>query len=167
METTFSQEQMLLLGIMIAVPCIGIVFPLYMRAMLNAFRQKTRFIETRSQLTSFRHLVGTAMYGSLFQISLLFVPLLVFLYGLADGILGLPYVLVVVVPSGIYLLIYVRYKRLEQRVQAIGMDNQELLQEFIHIVSTWRKKSMPKWYTRHALLPFLRVPQSARLSRLA
>ena len=145
METTVSQEHMLLFGIMIAVPCIGIVFTLYMRAMLNAFRQKTRFIETRNQLTSFRHLVGAAMYGSLFQISLLFVPLLVFLYGLADGILGLPYVLVVVVPSGIYLLIYVRYKRLEQRVQAIGMDNQELLQEVIHIVSTWRKKSLPKW----------------------
>ncbi|MCH7959309.1 MAG: hypothetical protein IID08_04235 [Candidatus Hydrogenedentes bacterium] len=145
MGTILSQEQMLLVGIMVAIPCIGIVFTLYMRSMLNAFRQKTRFIETRNQLTSFRHLVGAAMYGSLFQISLLFVPLLVFLYGLADGILGLPYVLVVVVPSGIYLLIYVRYKRLEQRVQAIGMDNQELLQEFIHIVSTWRKKSLPKW----------------------
>ena len=145
MGTILSQEQMLLVGIMIAIPCIGILFTLYMRGMLNAFRQKTRFIETRNQLTNFRQLAGTVMYGSLFQVSLLFVPLLVFLYGLADGILGLPFVLVVVVPSGIYLLIYVRYKRLEQHVQAIGMDNQELLQEFIHIVSTWRKKSLPKW----------------------
>ena len=145
MGTLISQEQMLLLGIMVAVPCVGIIFTLYMRGMLAAFQAKTRFIETRNQLTSFRHLVGTVMYGALFQICLLFIPLLVFLYGLADGILGLPHVLVVVVPSGLYLLIYVRYKRLEQKVQAIGMDNQELLQEFIHIVSTWRKKSLPKW----------------------
>lgn len=145
LQISFSPEEALVSVVLVALPCAGIIFTIYMRSLLVSFRSKTKFIQTRHQLDSFRKLATAAMYGALFQVTLLFLPILVFIYALADGIFGLPYVLLVVVPSGIYLLIYVRYKRFEHRMQAIGMDNQELLQDFIHIVNTWRKKSLPKW----------------------
>ena len=145
LQLSYSPREALFAVILVGLPIAGILFTLYMRAMLVNFRSKVKYIETRHQLNTFRRLATAAMYGSLFQLTLLFLPILVYIYALADGIFALSYVLLVVVPSGLYLLFYVRYKRFENRVQAMGMDNQELLGDFIHIVNTWRKKSLPRW----------------------
>lgn len=134
-----------MLAVIILSPIIGICLTLTLRSRLAAFRTTTPFIEKQRDLAAFAAIASMAMYGSIVQLALLFVPLIVYLLGIVQGEFSLVAVLFVVIPSGAYLLFYVRYKRLEEEIRSMRIDNQEILKEFIFIVDTWKKQSLPKW----------------------
>lgn len=134
-----------LMLIMVFASILGATVTYNLMRMLTRFQQRVRFIETRRQLEEFKGIASAAMYGSLFQLFLLFSPLAVYIFGLATDVFELIHVLIVVLPSGLYLLLYVRYKKLEEEVRTVRIDNNEILSECIHVADTWKKRSFPEW----------------------
>ncbi len=134
-----------LILLMLTLPLVGVLLTLSLRNRLLSFRTKTRYIENRRNLTEFKRVASLAMYGGLIQVLLLAGPILLYLYGLVQRQLELLDLVGVVLPTGFYLLVYVRYKRLEETVRNTGLDNPELIQEVVHVRDTWKKKSWPDW----------------------
>lgn len=135
-----------LIGLMLLASILGILLTLYLRSILERFKKSVVCIETEGHFEEFKKIAKTTMYGSLVQMVFLFLPLVTYLLGLAGSVLlFFPDVLFIVIPSGVYLLLLVRFKSLESQVQSMNIDSQELLQEFIHVVDIWKKQSLPKW----------------------
>lgn len=134
-----------LLTIVVLAPVLGIFVTYYLRTTLEQFLNRNGFIETDRQLDEYKNTAKTTMYGSLLQVMLLFPPLPIYLLGFAEGSLMLVDLVFVVVPLAIYVYLFARCKQLEERVRKTRMDNQELLDEFIHIAETWKNKSIPDW----------------------
>lgn len=131
--------------VILAAPVLGILLTLFLQGNLDKFRKRIRYIETARDLKDLKEVVSVAMYGGIVQFSLLFVPLVAYLAGLANGDLGLNDLLLVVIPSGVYLLFYARYKKVEDDVRNTRADNQDLLDDFVFVIDTWKKSALPKW----------------------
>ena len=134
-----------LLTIVVLAPVLGIFVTYYLRTTLEQFINRNGFIETARQLEEYKSTAKTTMYGSLLQVMLLFPPLPIYLLGFAVGSLMLVDFLFVVAPLGVYVYVFARCKQLEERVRKTRMDNQELLDDFIHVSETWKNKSIPDW----------------------
>lgn len=134
-----------LIALMLFASALGIGVAVYLRSLLDTYLKRVVCIETARELEEFKQVVKTAMYASLGQMVFLFFPVVVYCIGLVGDELFLVDVLFVVIPSGVNLLLVVQVKRLESQAQSVSVDSQELLQEFIHVVDTWKKQSLPKW----------------------
>ncbi len=134
-----------LIVLMLFASSLGIGMAIYLRSLLDTYLKRVVCVETERELEEFKQVVKTAMYASVGQMLLLFFPVVVYIVGLVGNALSLPDVLFVIIPSGTNLLLVVQVKRLEVRAQAVQVDNQELLQEFVRVVDTWKKQSLPNW----------------------
>lgn len=134
-----------LIALMLCTSALGIGVAVYLRSLLDTYLKRVVCIETEREFEEFKQVVKTAMYAALGQMLFLFFPVIVYCIGLVGNQLSLLDVLFVVIPSGANLLLVVQVKRLESRAQSVRVDNQELLQDFIHVVDTWKNQSLPKW----------------------
>ena len=136
---------LVLIGIMTALPVVGIGMGLYFWAKLKRFLQTVPVIQTAEDLERFKQIAAGQMYGALVQLVILIGPWIVFGYGLITDNLEYWASLCPLVPYiGVGAMGFLM-KPTERRVQATPAATEQLEAQRDHVVDVWMQKPFPNW----------------------
>lgn len=134
----------LLLGLMIGMPCVGIVNSLWFGSELRRYLATSPSIATWQDMERFKRIVSGQMYAALAQIGFLIIPYPAYAAGLYFKVLEPAAVVYILVPSGILIVVGVVFKRIEDRAKHLPVTS-EFATEYDHVITTWMKKPFPDW----------------------
>jgi len=133
-----------LLGLLIALPGIGVLISTVLGLQLWRFVRARPGIETETDLLVFKRVVAGQMYGALAQIVVLGSPLVLFFYGIWAKVLAVRDVTYLILPSLVVLAVGLLFKRVEGRARRMQVA-EPLRQAYDHVVRVWFKKALPDW----------------------
>jgi hypothetical protein len=132
-------------GLMLLLPAIAAVNALIHGSQLRDFLNRTPAFDTYQNIVDFEKIVARQMYAALVQIALLVAPGVVFVVGLVRGVLSVNDVLYVLLPSIAILALGSAFKKLENKVRSIPVNDPVLAERRDHIVKVWNAKPFPDW----------------------
>ncbi len=134
----------LLLGLMIGMPCVGILNCLWFGNELRSYLATSPSISTWQDMERFKRIVSGQMYGALAQIGFLVIPYPAYGIGLYLKVLQPVDVFYIFVPSAVLLVAGIIFKRIEERTKHLPVTS-EFAAEYDHVINTWMKKPLPDW----------------------
>ncbi len=142
METAMRSTYTFLL---LAFPALALLNAWWFGSELKRFVKATPVIASTADMENMKAVVARQMYAALAQILLLGAGPVVFMLGLARGVLGPRDVLFIIVPSAAVIVAGSLYKRVEIAARNIEAIDDELRRQRDAIVATWLKKPFPDW----------------------
>lgn len=133
------------IALMLLLPAVAVVNALVHGSQLKAFLDRTPAFATYQDIVEFEKIAARQMYAALLQIALLALPGVVFVVGLIRGVLAAEDILYVVLPSFVILALGLAFKKVENKVRSIPVDDPILEERRDHIVMVWNTKPFPDW----------------------
>ena len=134
-----------LIWVLLVLPAAGVVNGLWFSAELKRFLEAVPVLASSHHMQQYKRLVARQMYAALVQLVILALPPVVFLAGLVMGVLRLPDVLFVIIPSTVVLVVALSMRPTELKARSIPTADPELERERDQVVATWLKKPLPDW----------------------
>lgn len=139
-----EQLHNVLIGLMIGMPCVGILNSLWFGNELRSYLASSPMISTWQDMERFKRIVSGQMYAALAQIGFLVIPYPAFAIGLYLKVLEPSDVLYILVPSGVLVIAGIVFKRIEERAKHLTVA-EEFAAEYDRVIRTWMKKPFPDW----------------------
>jgi len=134
----------LFLGLIVGMPCVGILNSLWFGWHLREYLSRSPRIETWQELERFKQIVSTQMYAALAQIGFLIIPYPAFAVGLYMKELRMADIVYIIIPSVFLVVIGVIFKAVEEKAKSLPVS-EELQEEYQRVIHTWIKKPFPDW----------------------
>jgi hypothetical protein len=134
----------LFLGLIVGMPCVGILNSLWFGRHLREYLSRSPRIETWQELERFKQVVSTQMYAALAQIGFLVIPYPAFAIGLYMKSLRMADIVYIIIPSVFLVVIGVIFKAVEEKAKSLPVS-EELQGEYQRVINTWIKKPLPDW----------------------
>ena len=134
-----------LIGFMLLTPVVSVAITAYLRFMLHSYWMGNKHITNQSELERFKHIVKIYMYVAIFQLGFFSLPVVLYFYGITQELFSLNDSVFVIVPTGLTILFWTNTKKYERRLQTIPLEGRDILEEYVYVVDTWRKRSLPDW----------------------
>jgi hypothetical protein len=131
--------------VMLLLPAVAALNAIIHGGQLKSFLDRTPAFDTYQNVVDFEKIVARQMYAALVQIALLIAPGVVFIVGLVRGVLSVNDVLYVLLPSMAILALGIAFKRIENRVRSIPVNDPVLAERRDHIIKVWNSKPFPDW----------------------
>lgn len=110
---------------------------------LVRFGRDTAAIRSSADLDEFKALARRQMKAALLQIVLLGMPVAIIVLAQISGLFGIRHIGMVIGASGINLVLGLLFKRAENRVQTLPVDDAGMQRERDRIVASWRTRPLP------------------------
>ena len=130
---------------MLLLPAVAALNAIIHGGQLKNFMERTPAFDTYQNIVDFEKIVARQMYAALVQIALLVAPGIVFIVGLVRGVLSVNDVLYVLLPSIAIFALGLAFKRIENKVRSIPVNDPGLAERRDHIVEVWNSKPFPDW----------------------
>ena len=130
---------------MVLAPVVSIAITQYLRVIVHQYWMENKHITNQAELERFKHVVKIYMYVAIIQLGFFSLPVVIYFYGITQELFNLMDALFVVVPTGLSLLLWGDTKKYERRLQTIPVEGRDILEEYVYVVDTWRKRSLPDW----------------------
>jgi len=130
---------------MMLLPFLGAITAVYHGGLLQKYVRHTRRISDIAGLAKFQKVVARQMYAALAQLILLTTPMILYAVGILTNRLRLRDIAYVVIPATVVIFVGYYFKKVEAeacRIPALGDDLEE---QRLAIIKTWKTKPFPNW----------------------
>lgn len=130
---------------MLILPAFGIANAVYHGRLLQDYVRRTRTIEDVAGLGQFQKMVARQMYAALFQLVLIFTPIVIYFIGVPTEILRFADIVFVMIPGGVLMALGYYFKKVEAEACRIQAVNEDLDEQRLAVIKAWRTKPLPTW----------------------
>ena len=112
---------------------------------LRSFVDSTPVLASTADIERMKRVVARQMYAAMAQILLLAGAPILFVFGLARGVLRPTDALYVILPAAAVIVFSLGFKRTEAAARSLEAADDELARQRDRIVQTWMRKPLPDW----------------------
>lgn len=131
--------------LLIGLPALALANIWWFGSDLRRFVDSTPVLSSISDIERMKRVVARQMYAAVAQILLLAAAPVVFLIGLARGVLSPTDALYVILPAAAVIVVSLGFKSIEAAARSLEAADDELARQRDQIVETWIKKPLPDW----------------------
>jgi hypothetical protein len=130
---------------MLVLPALGAVNSIYHARVLRNYVRRTQIIQDVQGLAEFQKIVARQMLAALVQLVLVVVPLVLYFVGILTQVFRFKDIAFVIIPGVILMALGYVFKKVETKACRIPAANEDLDEQRLAVISTWRKKPLPDW----------------------
>lgn len=124
---------------------LGAVNSIYHGRMLRDYVQRTQMIRDMQGLAQFQKIVARQMHAALAQLVFAVAPLVLYFVGILTQVFRFRDIVFVIIPGIVLMALGYIFKKVETEACRIPAANEDLDEQRIAVINTWRKKPLPNW----------------------
>jgi hypothetical protein len=130
---------------MLILPALGAINAIYHGRSLQHYVRHTKRIDDMAGLARFQKIVARQMYAALAQLVLLITPIILYFIAIPIEILRFADIVYVMIPGGILMAIGYHFKKVETEACRIPALGEDLDEQRLAVIKTWRTRPLPTW----------------------